>query len=232
MAWKGPWVTATYYYANELVSNPLAAHGLFTYICILAHTSSAAGAAGDEPGVGANTATYWAVYSGGGEDGVGVGDVVGPAAAIDSNFVAFNTTTGKLVKDSLVNAATFATAAAMAALKIDTIGAPTAVTTHNVGTVHGFCPALPTTTPTTAFLSGSGSWCWFVDNESPSGAINGINKAFVLAFTPIAGSLHFVVDGAEIYSTGDYTLATKTVTTVGTIQTGSVVKATYRHNGT
>ena len=39
------------------------------------------------------------------------GDVVGPASAVDSNFAAFNTTTGKLIKDSGSTAATFATAA-------------------------------------------------------------------------------------------------------------------------
>jgi hypothetical protein len=31
------------------------------YVCILAHTSSAAGAAGNEPGIGASFATYWVV---------------------------------------------------------------------------------------------------------------------------------------------------------------------------
>ncbi len=41
----------------------------------------------------------------------GSGDVVGPASAVDSNFVSFNTTTGKLIKDSGSKAADFATAA-------------------------------------------------------------------------------------------------------------------------
>ena len=40
-----------------------------------------------------------------------VGDVVGPASAVDSNFAAFDTTTGKLVKDAGVSTASFATAA-------------------------------------------------------------------------------------------------------------------------
>lgn len=42
--------------------------------------------------------------------GSGNGDVVGPASAIDSNFASFNTTTGKLIKDSGSKAADFATA--------------------------------------------------------------------------------------------------------------------------
>lgn len=41
----------------------------------------------------------------------GSGDVVGPASAVDSNFAAFDTTTGKLIKDSGNAAASFATAA-------------------------------------------------------------------------------------------------------------------------
>ncbi len=42
---------------------------------------------------------------------VGSGDVVGPASAVDSNFAAFDTTTGKLIKDSGSAASTFATSA-------------------------------------------------------------------------------------------------------------------------
>ena len=43
--------------------------------------------------------------------GSGSGDVVGPASAVDSNFAAFDSTTGKLIKDSGSNASDFATAA-------------------------------------------------------------------------------------------------------------------------
>lgn len=41
----------------------------------------------------------------------GSGDVTGPASAVDSNFASFDTTTGKLIKDSGSSASTFATAA-------------------------------------------------------------------------------------------------------------------------
>jgi hypothetical protein len=46
----------------------------------------------------------------GGEGVVPPGDVFGPAIAVDSNFAAFDTTTGKLIKDSGYNAASFAPA--------------------------------------------------------------------------------------------------------------------------
>ena len=48
----------------------------------------------------------WATVAGGAG-----GDVVGPASAVDSNFAAFDTTTGKLIKDSTFASADFATAA-------------------------------------------------------------------------------------------------------------------------
>lgn len=40
----------------------------------------------------------------------GSGDVVGPASAVNNNFAAFDTTTGKLIKDSGVSSASFAAA--------------------------------------------------------------------------------------------------------------------------
>jgi hypothetical protein len=60
-----------------------------------------------DPTVNANfDSNAWATALGG-----GTGDVVGPASAVDSNFAAFDTTTGKLIKDSGSAAADFATAA-------------------------------------------------------------------------------------------------------------------------
>ena len=41
---------------------------------------------------------------------VGTGDVIGPASATNSNFAAFDTTTGKLLKDSGVSSSSFAVA--------------------------------------------------------------------------------------------------------------------------
>lgn len=44
-------------------------------------------------------------------DGQGTGDVTGPSSSVNNNFTAFDGTTGKLVKDSGFNSASFATAA-------------------------------------------------------------------------------------------------------------------------
>jgi hypothetical protein len=219
MAWQGPWVATTYSYANKLVSNPLSGYGDTCYICILGHT---AGSDDDEPGVGANTATYWEVYAGGGEDGVGTGDVIGPASATSGRFAEFDGTTGKLIKVSSYSYASFL----LSTTKLDQLAAPTDVTTLNVSnTVHGLCPKHPNTA--TAFLGGDGAWHYFVDNETPSGDVNSSNVTFVLAHTPITGSLHLVVDGLAIYATDDYTLATATLTLVSAPVTK--IKASYRY---
>lgn len=66
ITWEGAWVVSTVYSLNDVVSNDGS-----SYICILAHTSSAS----DEPGVGVNTATYWEVLAEAGLDGAGVGTV-------------------------------------------------------------------------------------------------------------------------------------------------------------
>lgn len=60
----------------------------------------------------------WSLFAGGG--GGGVGDVVGPASAVDSNIALFNTTTGKLIKDSGVAISTDGTFASNSDAKLTT----------------------------------------------------------------------------------------------------------------
>ena len=67
LGWEGPWITATSYEAENLVSN-----GGSSWICILDHVSGA----GSEPGVGVNTATYWQVFAQQGGAGAGTGDML------------------------------------------------------------------------------------------------------------------------------------------------------------
>lgn len=71
----------------------------------------------------------------------------------------------------------------------------------------------------------------FSDNETPTGSCNGSNQTFTLAHTPNPStSLNFFLNGQLLISGGsDYTLATATVTTVGTCATGDVVRASYRY---
>ncbi|MCP4127350.1 MAG: hypothetical protein GY753_09840 [Gammaproteobacteria bacterium] len=105
------WVTATGYTASS--PRQALSHGTkaSSYVCILDHTSGST----TEPGVGASWATYWELLAecgadgadgadgsdgADGADGAGAGDVIGPASAADSQLAAFDTTTGKLIKDS------------------------------------------------------------------------------------------------------------------------------------
>jgi hypothetical protein len=53
----------------------------------------------------------------------------------------------------------------------------------------------------------------FVDNETPSGILDGINATFTLEFTPIVGSLHLWKRGLRMRAGADhdYTIAGSTI---------------------
>jgi len=95
MAERGVWSSPISYILNDLVQHAKSGCGLTSYICILAHTSGAS----SEPEIGGSWTTYWDEFAGGGLDGEGSGDVVGPGSATDSHLVEFDTATGKLIKD-------------------------------------------------------------------------------------------------------------------------------------
>ncbi len=71
-----------------------------------------------------------------------------------------------------------------------------------------------------------------VDSEVPTGAIDGVNADFVLAFTPIATSEHVYKNGLRQFvgASNDYTIVTDTITFVaGNLpQTGDRVIVDYR----
>lgn len=65
--------------------------------------------------------------------GIGSGDVVGPASSVNNNFAAYNGTTGKLIKDSGVNTASFEPANANIQTHIGSTSNPHSVTKTQVG---------------------------------------------------------------------------------------------------
>lgn len=69
------------------------------------------------------------------------------------------------------------------------------------------------------------------DGEIPTGAINGINAAFTLAYTPKTGSVHLFLNGVRQRLTTDYTVAGNTITYASGAkpQTGDNHYADYRH---
>ncbi len=80
--------------------------------------------------------------------------------------------------------------------------------------------------------AATGVYPGFSDSEVPSGAINGSNTVFSLAFAPSpAGSLNLYLNGLRLDANVDYTLSTNTITFfVASIpQTGDLLLATYRY---
>lgn len=80
--------------------------------------------------------------------------------------------------------------------------------------------------PTTAGLNNSN----FVDKEVPSGSINGVNTAFTLGNTPVAGSEHVYLNGVLQESGGgnDYTISGANITMVTAPLTGEKLRVSYR----
>jgi microcystin-dependent protein len=107
--WQGAWLTATAYVVLDTVENDGS-----SYICTAGHTSGAS----TEPGTGASFATVWDLVAAKGADGLGVGDVVGPAASVDGEIALYDGMTGKLLKRAsttgLLKAASGVLAAAVA----------------------------------------------------------------------------------------------------------------------
>ena len=67
-----------------------------------------------------------------------------------------------------------------------------------------------------------------VENETPSGAVNGSNKTFTLANTPIAGSTRLYRSGLRLKLTSDYTVATATITLNEAPEVGENLIIDYR----
>lgn len=69
-----------------------------------------------------------------------------------------------------------------------------------------------------------------VENEIPSGTINGSNTTFTLANAPSpASSLRLYQNGLRLLPTTHYTLSTNTITIVGAPASGDNLVADYRY---
>jgi len=70
----------------------------------------------------------------------------------------------------------------------------------------------------------------FVENETPSGTVNGTNDTFTVANTPTAGSLKVYVNGIRYAGGGvDFTLTGASIQFVTAPDSGSVLLADYRY---
>lgn len=68
----------------------------------------------------------------------------------------------------------------------------------------------------------------FIDDETPSGTINGSNTVFILSKTPIDNSLKVYRGGARQRVAQDYTISNKTITFTVAPEVGEVLLADYR----
>jgi len=69
----------------------------------------------------------------------------------------------------------------------------------------------------------------FVDDETPTGTVNGVNTVFILANMPNPpSSVKVFVNGARMRITEDYTLSGKTITFVTAPPSGSIILVDYR----
>lgn len=60
--------------------------------------------------------------------------------------------------------------------------------------------------------AGGGAVLSFAENEVPSGVIDGLNPEFVLANTPLAGSLKLYKNGMRLQEGSDFSLSGNTIT--------------------
>lgn len=70
----------------------------------------------------------------------------------------------------------------------------------------------------------------FVDKETPSGTVNGVNNVFTLANTPVAGSEHVHLNGMlqDVGAGNDYTITAAVITFLTAPLTGEKIKVSYR----
>ena len=67
-----------------------------------------------------------------------------------------------------------------------------------------------------------------MQQEIPSGTVNGSNASFTLAFTPVTtASLQLYLDGVLLLQTTDYTLSGATITFASAPATGQSIRAIY-----
>jgi hypothetical protein len=98
--------------------------------------------------------------------------------------------------------------------------------TSNAGGTLGTTAITWQQIPTTAGLLGSN----FVNNETPTGLLNGSNVTYTLANTPVAGSEQVFINGVlQLLGAGnDYTISGLTITMVVAPLSTDVIRVSYR----
>lgn len=69
----------------------------------------------------------------------------------------------------------------------------------------------------------------FVNDEVPSGTINGVNTIFTLAHTPVVGSEEVYLNGLKMTILGDYTIVGAVMTMINIPYPGDKFLVNYRY---
>jgi hypothetical protein len=123
-----------------------------------------------------------------GADGEGSGDVIGPGSAVDSNFAAFDTVTGKLIKDSGSKASDFDAAGTAATVQGNLDTHTGATTAHGIATTveHNADGTHKTALVTT--LKASGAEVTTGTEDAKIATPKAIKDAGIVALSKAAGS--------------------------------------------
>ena len=95
--------------------------------------------------------------------------------------------------------------------------------------VSGASEAIRKSSATTLANVAVGSSTTFVDDETPTGAVDGANPTYTLANTPTAGSLKVYEGGVRKLQTVDWSLSGTTITFTYNPPNGSYVRVDYRY---
>lgn len=98
----------------------------------------------------------------------------------------------------------------------------------DISAIKGLDKLIKKDTKGTTMMGGTMN-IFFIDDEVPTGTVNGTNKAFTVNnFPSPATSLKVFVNGQKMKLTEDYTFGSKTITFVTAPPTGSILLVDYR----
>ena len=153
-------------------------------------------ATGDQVTVG----IYWNIVGSTGS----TGDANGPASSTDNAIVRFDSTTGKVLQNSLVTIDDSGSVNIPSGQSYKKNGA--ALTTADIADSSGYRYLTET----------EKTWVGktYICREAPSGTKNGSNTDFTLAYTPVSGTEMVFLNGVLMNAGAgnDYTIATNTIT--------------------
>ena len=69
---------------------------------------------------------------------------------------------------------------------------------------------------------------YFINNETPSGTVDGVNTSFTLANTPVTGSVRLFEGGRPLDTPADYSMSGNVITLTYAPPSGSYLRADYR----